>query len=194
MCDKIEKNKKLEYLSLLSSYICGEYQSFWLKNQGRDRFWNMESVPFYKHGKRSVRPRKKFSSVWFLRFRWDLQSCMFRTTEIFSYFAHDHLEYVKLGTTTPLSWQNVGRPPKKVLENSWIWFLHKSCFDFPKIDKFKYKNIDKPRGILSKQSKVLSWPCMRKKDQQNARIFTTFHKIIISIKFVLDLELLTTTP
>jgi hypothetical protein len=44
----------------------------------------------------------KISSVWFLRLRWDLQSCMFRTTEVFSYFAHDHLEYVKLGTTIPL--------------------------------------------------------------------------------------------
>jgi hypothetical protein len=27
-CDEIEKNKKLESLSLLSSFICGEYQSF----------------------------------------------------------------------------------------------------------------------------------------------------------------------
>jgi hypothetical protein len=65
MCDEIEKNKKLESLSLLSSYICGEYQSFWLKNQGRDRFWNMEIVPCYRHGTRSVRPKKKFVSLIF---------------------------------------------------------------------------------------------------------------------------------
>jgi hypothetical protein len=38
-----------------------------------------------------------------LRSRWDLQSCMFRSSEMFSYFAHDHLEYVKLGTTIPLN-------------------------------------------------------------------------------------------
>jgi thiamine kinase-like enzyme len=58
----------------------------------------MESVACYKHVPRSVRAKKKFRHT-FWSSKWDLQSWMFKSPEMFSYFANDNLKYVKLGTT-----------------------------------------------------------------------------------------------